>query len=102
MTFDFKFPRKLTNQEVNDVENKVNQLINENHKIETNLKSHDIIQQEGIVGHFTEVYSKIKGDLRVVSIGSFNHEICGGTHTSSTGELEQFKIIEYIAKGTGV
>jgi alanyl-tRNA synthetase len=101
MTFDFKLPRKLTDDEIRKVEEEVNNLIKQEHEIKTELKSHDVIEQENVVGHFTEVYSKIKGDLRVVSIGSFNHEICGGTHVSNTKDLEQFMIIEYSPKGTG-
>jgi alanyl-tRNA synthetase len=100
-TFDFKFNRKLTEEEIKSVEKQVNEYINSHSSVVTNLRSYEEALDSGCVGHFTEVYKKIKGKLRVVSLGNFNHEICGGTHVKNTGDIENFMISEYYPKGAG-
>jgi alanyl-tRNA synthetase len=100
-TFDFKLNYKLSSEQLKLIENKVNEIINNENEINVILKSHDELANANVVGHFTEKYKSIKGDLRVVCIKGVNDEICGGTHVNNTKDLEKFMIVEYTPKGTG-
>jgi alanyl-tRNA synthetase len=101
-TFDFKLNRKLTDSEIKLIEDKVNKIINNENEVNVILKSYQDLANADVVGHFTEKYKTIKGDLRVVCIKGVNDEICGGTHVANTKDLEKFMIIEYTPKGTGM
>jgi alanyl-tRNA synthetase len=100
-TFDFKLNRRLSEQEIELVQEKVNEIINEEHEVCTAVKKHEEAINNETVGHFTNVYKKIKDGLRVVSIKGVNDEICGGTHVNNTKDIQKFIISEYFAKGTG-
>jgi alanyl-tRNA synthetase len=100
-TFDFKYPSKLTQEQLTDIELNVNKYIKSNSNILTTHETYEEAKAANAVGHFSEVYSKISGKLRVVNIGSFNKEICGGTHVNNTSEIEQFIITKYTSKGAG-
>jgi alanyl-tRNA synthetase len=100
-TFDFKFDRKLSEQELKTVEAAVNDIIEKDYPITTSLMTYEETKNvPQLVGHFDDTYKQIKGKLRVVKIGDLNVEICGGTHVKSTGEIEQFMISEYLHKSS--
>ncbi|MDE7433870.1 MAG: hypothetical protein K2M43_01905, partial [Mycoplasmoidaceae bacterium] len=54
------------------------------------------------VGHFEDVYKKVGNNLRVVKMGDITSDICGGTHVSSTKDIEQFKIVKFYTVGGGL
>jgi alanyl-tRNA synthetase len=101
-TFDFNLNRKLDENELNLIENKVNEIIQKKSNICTTIKNTiEEAKGENTVGHFIEKYKTLKGKIRVVNIDGVNDEICGGTHVSMTGDIEKFMIVEYISNGTG-
>jgi len=99
-TFDFKLNRKLTEAELKDVENKVNEIIISQNNVSTSLQTLEEIDKNNTVGHFAEKYKNIKGKLRVVKINNVNNEICGGTHVCNTSDIQKFIISDFSPKGT--
>jgi len=99
LRFDFSYPQKLTEDEVEKVENLVNRKIKEDLAIGVETKSVDEALKEGALAFFKEKYG---GDVNVYSIGDFSKEICGGPHVKSTNELGEFKIVKEKSVGKGV
>jgi alanyl-tRNA synthetase len=99
LTFDFSLNHKLSDEEIDIIEKGVNELINSDIQVETKLTNLEQAKQMGAVAHFTEVYSKIKGDLRLVCMGELK-EICGGTHVGKLNEIESFMITKVIPLGS--
>lgn len=90
LRFDFTHNQALTNEEIKKVENIVNNVIQEDIKLEifnTTLKD---AQAKGVTAFFGEKYSP--ENVRVVKVHDFSAELCGGTHVKSTGEIGCFKI----------
>ena len=99
LRFDFNFDRKLTDQEIKDVEEFVNGKINEAlpvKRIETTL---DEAIRMGSQAVFEQKYGE---KLTVYSIGDFSTELCSGPHVENTGELGRFKIIKEEGISAGV
>lgn len=103
LRFDFTFDRKLTNEEIKNVEELVNKKINENLVVsseEMNLKK---AKEKGATGIFDEKYSDI---ISVYTIGDkknyFSKEICTGPHVNNTKELGKFKIKKEESSSRGV
>lgn len=99
LRFDFSFGRKVTKEELAQVETIVNQAIAQ--KIDVTLE--EMTPQEawrtGAVGVFSEKY----GDLvKVYTIPGYSREICGGPHAGNTGELGGFRILKEEASSAGV
>jgi alanyl-tRNA synthetase len=99
LRFDFNFDRKLTDQEIKDVEEIVNGRISEAlpvKRIETTL-------DEAIRMGSQAVFEQKYGDkVSVYSIGDFSTELCSGPHVENTGELGRFKIIKEEGISAGV
>ncbi|MCW4048982.1 MAG: alanine--tRNA ligase [Candidatus Bathyarchaeota archaeon] len=99
LRFDFNFDRKLTDQEIKDVEKIVNEQIKEVlpvKRIETTL---DEAIKMGSQAIFEQKYVE---QVSVYSIGDFSVELCSGPHVENTGELGQFKIIKEEGISAGV
>ena len=99
LRFDFNFDRKLTDQELKDVEEIVNGKINEAlpvKRIETTL---DEAIRMGSQAVFEQKYGE---KVSVYSIGDFSMELCSGPHVENTGELGRFKIIKEEGISAGV
>ncbi len=99
LRFDFNFDRKLTDQELRDVEEIVNGKINEAlpvKRIETTL---DEAIRMGSQAVFEQKYGE---KVSVYSIGDFSMELCSGPHVENTGELGRFKIIKEEGISAGV
>jgi len=99
LRFDFNFDRKLTDQEIKDVEDIVNGKINEAlpvKRIETTL---DEAIRMGSQAAFEQKYGE---KVTVYSIGDFSMELCSGPHVENTGELGRFKIIKEEGISAGV
>lgn len=99
LRFDFSHSGSVTDEELLAVERLVNQQIRENHKAVTVEKSPEEAKKSGAVALFGERYGKL---VRVLSLGDFSVEICGGTHVGSTGEIGLFKITSESACASGV
>ncbi len=97
--FDFTHYEKMTPEQLKAVEELVNEKIAENLPVTTEVMSIEDAQHSGAIALFDEKY----GDtVRVVSMGDFSKEFCGGTHASNTGDLGLFKIISEESIGSGV
>ncbi len=103
LRFDFSFSRKMSNEEIKNVENIVNQKIKQDLEVVCEEKETEQAKQEGAVGVFGHKY----GDkVKVYTIGKNENicskEICAGPHVKNTGELGEFKIIKEEASSAGV
>ena len=101
VTFDFQHHQKLTDEQLQAVEDWVNNVINEEIPIQVLNMSLEEAQESGATAYFGEVYKKIKGLLRVIKMGDKSMELCGGTHAKNTKDIQLFKITNYYAKGSG-
>lgn len=99
LRFDFSHYASLTEGQIKEVEEIVNEKIMENIPVVTIEKSLEDTKSEDITALFEGKY----GDkVRVVNIGDFSKELCGGTHVESTGEIGLFKIVSESSVSAGV
>lgn len=101
VTFDFNYSKKISESEIVKIENEIKKIINSKINVETLHKDIEEAKEIGALAYFEDVYKKIKGKLRVVKMGEYSIEICGGTHVKNTSEIENFKIIKLDSKGSG-
>ncbi len=99
LRFDFSHTKALTDEEIFEIENLVNEKIRENLEVVWEYKKYLDAINEGAIAIFEEKYGDI---VRVVSIGDFSKELCGGTHVKRTGEIGFFKIIKEEAVSSGI
>ena len=97
-TFDFNFNRAMTVEEILKVENLVNEHIQQNNLVNTNLMALDKARESGAEALFGEKYD---AEVRVVKMGS-SIELCGGTHVGATGEIGLLKIISEKGIAAGI
>ena len=99
LRFDFSFPRKVTREELDQVEAIVNDAIQRNIDISCEEMSVDEAKQSGAIGLFDSKYGNV---VKVYTIGDVSKEICGGPHAKNTSELISFKIKKEEASSAGV
>lgn len=99
LRFDFTHFTALTNDQIKLIEEMVNQEIRQNYSVKTLLTSLEEAKDLGAVALFDEKYGS---DVRVVSIGDFSLELCGGTHVNASGEIGVFKIVSEAGIAAGV
>src|SRR5438477_1695570 len=99
MRFDFTYERQLTPKDIAAVENLMNEWVRENAPVITEEMPIDQAKQTGAVAMFGEKYGDI---VRVLRMGDFSLEFCGGTHVSNTGEIGPIKIISEGSIASGV
>ncbi|MFS2261161.1 alanine--tRNA ligase [Vibrio vulnificus] len=89
LRFDFSHLEAVTAAELKEVERLVNAQIRRNHAIETKIMDIESAKQKGAMALFGEKYDD---EVRVLSMGDFSTELCGGIHASNTGDIGLFKI----------
>jgi len=97
--FDFSYGQAMSADEIAKVEKIVNEMISDDVTVETKVMGVDEAKASGAMALFGEKY----GDsVRVVSMGDYSKELCGGTHVSHTGEIQSFKILSESSAAAGV
>lgn len=99
LRFDFSHFEAMSKEQVLAVETMVNEQILANHPLQTKLMGLEQAKEAGAMALFGEKYDD---DVRVVSMGSFSMELCGGTHVERTGDIGLFKIISESGIASGV
>jgi len=99
LRFDFAHFEAMTPQQIEQVEQRVNEQIRANHTVETNLMDYDEALETGAMALFGEKYSE---QVRVLRMGDFSIELCGGTHVKQSGDIGLFKMISESGIASGV
>ncbi len=99
MRFDFTLDRQPTQQELTKLESMMNEWVRQNLPVQTVEMPIEEAKRTGAIAMFGEKYGDI---VRVVSMGGFSIEFCGGTHVSNTGEIGPIKIISEGSIASGV
>ena len=99
LRFDFAHFSAMTPEELEKVENIVNTEIAKNVPVVTEVMNIEQAKATGAMALFGEKYEE---DVRVVSMGDFSKELCGGTHVSNTGNITTFKIVSEAGVAAGV
>ena len=97
--FDFSHFEAMTAGELADVERMVNEKIAENIAVQTQVMTMDEAKKTGAMALFDEKYGET---VRVVSMGDFSKEFCGGTHVKNTADITTFKIVSESGIAAGV
>ncbi|WP_271328199.1 alanine--tRNA ligase [Lactococcus muris] len=99
LRFDFTHFAPVSKEELADIEHQVNEVIWQSLPVETIETDIETAKEMGAMALFGEKYGK---NVRVVKIGDYSVELCGGTHTATTSEIGLFKIIKEEGIGSGV
>ncbi|EOZ0338571.1 TPA: alanine--tRNA ligase [Escherichia coli] len=99
LRFDFSHNEAMKPEEIRAVEDLVNAQIRRNLPIETNIMDLEAAKSKGAMALFGEKYDE---RVRVLSMGDFSTELCGGTHASRTGDIGLFRIISESGTAAGV
>ncbi len=99
LRFDFSHFEAVTPEQLKQVEQLVNQQIRENNEVVTRVMSYDEAVEAGAMALFGEKYSD---EVRVLSIGEFSTELCGGVHARRAGDIGLLKIVVEAGIAAGV
>jgi alanyl-tRNA synthetase len=99
LRFDFNYFKALSSDELEEVEDRVNNYILANLKLNVKVLAYKEAKEEGALALFSEKYGE---KVRVVDIAGVSKELCGGTHVSYTGDIGLFKIISESSSSGGV
>lgn len=99
LRFDFAHFESITNEQLEEIESMVNAQIRQNHTLQTQLMDLEAAKAAGAMALFGEKYDD---EVRVVSMGAFSTELCGGTHVDATGDIGLFKITSESGIASGV
>lgn len=99
LRFDFTHFKPMTKEEIKKVEDFVNNAINEEIKVRTDIMDQNDAKNTGAIALFGEKY---KEKVRVVNMGDLSVELCGGTHVRNTQDIKDFKIISETGVSAGI
>ena len=99
LRFDFSFGRKMTKEEIAEVERLVNEAIDAHAPIVCAEMTVPEAKAQGAIGLFANKYGE---KVKVYTMGSYSKEICGGPHATNTGDLKSFKIQKEESSSAGV
>ncbi|UWP59721.1 alanine--tRNA ligase [Ruminococcus gauvreauii] len=99
LRFDFAHFQAMTPEELEQTEKLVNQEIQANLPVETNVMTIEEAKKSGAMALFGEKYGE---EVRVVTMGDFSKELCGGTHVKNTASISLFKIVSESGIAAGV
>ncbi len=99
LRFDFSHNEAMKPSEIREVEDLVNAQIRRNLPIETHIMDLEAAKAKGAMALFGEKYDE---RVRVLSMGDFSTELCGGTHATRTGDIGLFRIISESGTAAGV
>jgi alanyl-tRNA synthetase len=99
LRFDFSNLEAVKSEQLRAVENMVNEQIRANHSIDTNIMDIDTAKANGAMALFGEKYDD---EVRVLSMGDFSTELCGGVHATRTGDIGLFKILSESGIAAGI
>lgn len=100
LRFDFAHFSSIDDNTVRRMEDMINERVRWNDKVVTDT---DVPYDEAVKGGATAIFEEKYGDkVRVVTIGEYSKELCGGTHLRTTGEAGPFKIVQETASSSGV
>ena len=99
LRFDFSHFEPVNQQQLHSIERLVNQQIRINHNVNTDVMNIDQAKASGAIALFGEKYD---ANVRVLSIGKFSTELCGGTHVNRTGDIGLIKITSEVGIASGV
>jgi alanyl-tRNA synthetase len=99
LRFDFSHTTRLTDEQLGNVEQIVNEQIARNLLVTTEIMPLEQALESGALAFFGDKYGQ---QVKVYTIGDFSKEVCGGPHVTHTGELGRFKITKQEAVGQGV
>jgi len=99
LRFDFANPEPVSSKKLTQIETLVNFQIRENHLVATELMTPESAQNSGAIALFGEKYGD---EVRVLSMGSFSKELCGGTHVERTGDIGILRILSETGVASGI
>ena len=99
LRFDFTHPKGIKPEEMKKIENRLDEFIRRADPVTTEVLALEEAKKKGALAFFAEKYGQT---VRVVSIGDYSREFCGGTHVSSTGDIEAMKIISEGSVAQGI
>ncbi|CAB1276306.1 alanine--tRNA ligase [Candidatus Nitrosacidococcus tergens] len=99
LRFDFSHSGAITQSQLNEIEQLVNAKIRENLPVETIIMPLQKALDSGVTALFGEKYGE---SVRVLKMGDFSTELCGGTHIGQTGEINLFKIVSETGIAAGI
>lgn len=97
--FDFGSPSAVPTAVMTDVEQKINEVLAHELDVQAEVMSIDEAKKQGAIAEFGEKYGE---RVRVVTIGDFSKELCGGTHVHNTAQLGLVKLLGESSIGSGV
>jgi alanyl-tRNA synthetase len=97
--FDFAHTQAMTEEEIHTVEALVNRAIRANYPVEVRVMPYDDAIKSGAMALFGEKYGD---EVRVLRMGDFSTELCGGTHVTRTGDIGSFKIVSESGVAAGI
>ncbi len=99
LRFDFSHPKGLSPEEIERIETIVNRKVYENPPVKTTVEDLEAAKARGVVAMFGEKYDE---KVRVLDVGGWSLELCGGTHVSAGGDIGPFVILSERAVQAGV
>ncbi|MBL3598397.1 MAG: alanine--tRNA ligase [gamma proteobacterium endosymbiont of Lamellibrachia anaximandri] len=99
LRFDFSHFEPISREQLQEIEQMVNEQIRRNHSVDTQIMSLDDARESGAKALFGEKYTD---EVRVLSMGDFSTELCGGTHANAVGDIGLCKITSESGIAAGV